>query len=135
MDATMANIMKLQRLIVKLPAELLAQLDEAAYLSRLTRDEHLAALVRKGLSPCGIERHVWISREVAAKRSGLNLGHLRKLCARKYEPQGLARKVRSAKGGMPTWEIRVDANPAFATAPPTVEDDLRRRRSRPRRGI
>ncbi|MEA2711130.1 MAG: putative transposase [Phycisphaerales bacterium] len=123
--------MKLQRIIVKLPVELLTQVDEAAYLSRLTREELFAEFVRKGLMRSGIERHVWISREEAAKRSGLNLGHLRKLCAQKYGPQGLARKVRAA-AGMPTWEIREDANPAFAVAPAPVEEDCGRRSQRRR---
>jgi len=57
---------------------------------------------------------VWISRFEAAKRSRLNLGHIRKLCAQKFAPLGLARKVRSAASGAPTWELREDARPAFA---------------------
>ncbi len=103
--------MRHQRIIVKLPVEMLSSLDDRAYASRLTREELLLDLCRNAVG--GNARHTWISLADAAKRAVRNVGHLRKLCEKDYGPRGLARKVRRGKSRS-GWEIREDANPAFA---------------------
>ena len=109
--------MKMQRIIVKVPVELLGQCDEPAYRSRLTREELIVGLIRRGLS-----QNAWISGETAAERSGHNLGHIRRLCAEQYEPRGLACKVRQGKARS-SWLILESANPAFTGVRPSVEED------------
>jgi putative transposase len=64
---------------------------------------------------------MWIDLEEAARRSGWNIGYIRRLCADAARcpdgtllSRGLARLRAPDGGGKPRWEVREDANEKFA---------------------
>jgi hypothetical protein len=112
--------MKHQRIIVKLPTDLIADLDESAFAARLTREEMLLEICRRALVRGGDRRRVvWLAIAEAARRSGRHAGHLRKLCVQ-LQRDGLARKSRRGKGKA-GWELREDADASFAPVPLRIE--------------
>lgn len=56
----------------------------------------------------------YIDLETAARRSGKQLGHVRRLCQDKWAPAGLALKQKPADGGKACWLVREDADAALA---------------------
>lgn len=71
-------------------------------------------LVQPTVTPRPAPRGVrWIEVSVAAARSGLNEGQIRRLCAKEYLHQGLAKQERPDGGGRNRWLIREDADARF----------------------
>jgi len=63
----------------------------------------------------------WIDIATAAKRSGKSAGQIRKLCARRWAKDGLARLVPVVGTSKRVWSIWEAADAAFAPPPGTPE--------------
>jgi len=57
----------------------------------------------------------WIDADEAARRSGLSVGHVVRLCDRRFGRDGLA-DLRATEGGKSRWFVREDADARFAPA-------------------
>ena len=113
--------MKLKAIIVRLPAELLESLDEAAFAAHRSRDEFIQVLCRNATAGTLARHNEYISLESASERSGRSMGHLARMCRDEYGPRGLARMHRDGKHKA-AWQIRTDAGPEFLPKPPAIEE-------------
>ncbi len=72
----------------------------------------MTALLTSANLPARRVEDRWLSLDEAARRSGLQIGHIRRLC-QAWSEKDLAEKRKPA-GGKPCWFVRESADPSFA---------------------